>query len=53
MGLTRTAYNLIFRRSSSFMLTMVVGAVVFERWYDFGADAIWENMNKGVRPYIN
>ena len=30
------------------MLTVVVGAVFFERWFDFGADAIWERMNRGV-----
>ncbi len=48
MALAKTAYNLVFKRTSTFLLSVVVGAVFFERWFDFGADAMWERMNRGV-----
>ena len=43
-----TVYNLLFRRTSTFTLTILVGAVFFERAFDHGADALWERMNRGV-----
>ena len=44
----RTVYNLLFRRTSTFALTILVGAVFFERAFDQGADALWDRMNRGV-----
>uniref|UniRef100_A0A8D2JL58 Complex III subunit 9 n=1 Tax=Varanus komodoensis TaxID=61221 RepID=A0A8D2JL58_VARKO len=41
-------YNLLFRRTSSFTLTIVVGAVIFERAMDQGAEALYEYLNQGV-----
>ncbi len=54
MAIGRTVYNALFRRTSTFILTMVVGAVFFERAFDVGADRLWERMNQGVsvRPTI-
>jgi len=52
MGLARQAYNTLFRRSSTFLLTIVVGAVLFERVFDEGLDRTWENMNQGVSALI-
>ncbi|KAM4827104.1 cytochrome b-c1 complex subunit 9 [Thomomys bottae] len=40
-------YSLLFRRTSTFALTIVVGALFFERAFDQGADAIYEQMNEG------
>jgi len=48
MAFGRTVYNLLFRRTSTFMVTVLVGAVFFERAFDRGADALWERMNQGV-----
>jgi ubiquinol-cytochrome c reductase subunit 9 len=47
MGLGRSAYNLLFRRTSTFLVTILFGAVVFERAFDQGADRLWGRMNKG------
>ncbi|KAL5477986.1 hypothetical protein EMCRGX_G024858 [Ephydatia muelleri] len=47
MALGRTVYNALFRRTSTFFVTIVVGAVLFERVFDTSTDALWERMNKG------
>ena len=52
MGLGRSAYNLLFRRTSTFLVTILFGAVVFERAFDQGADRLWGRMNKGVSVYF-
>ncbi|XP_012927391.1 uncharacterized protein LOC101708617 isoform X1 [Heterocephalus glaber] len=44
-------YSLLFRRTSTFALTIAVGAVFFERAFDQGADAIYEHVNDGVRAW--
>lgn len=49
MALLRQAYSALFRRTSTFALTIVLGAVLFERAFDQGADAIFEHLNEGVR----
>ena len=48
MAFGRAVYNLLFRRTSTFVVTILVGAVFFERAFDLGADRLWERMNKGV-----
>ena len=48
MALGQTLYNTFFRRSSTFYVSVLVGAVVFERIFDKWADDLWENMNRGV-----
>ena len=48
MGLTRGVYNLIFKRNSTFLLTVVVGAMFFERALDQAVDYAWERHNQGV-----
>lgn len=40
-------YSLLFRRTSTFALTIAVGALFFERAFDQGADAIYEHINEG------
>ncbi|KAK9955031.1 hypothetical protein ABG768_014939 [Culter alburnus] len=47
MALARSVYNLLFRRTSTFAITIMVGAVVFERVFDQAGDAIFENINRG------
>ncbi|KAF6278686.1 cytochrome b-c1 complex subunit 9 [Rhinolophus sinicus] len=45
--LTGRLYSLLFRRTSTFALTIAVGALFFERAFDQGADAIYEHLNQG------
>uniref|UniRef100_A0A665U0V2 Cytochrome b-c1 complex subunit 9 n=2 Tax=Echeneis naucrates TaxID=173247 RepID=A0A665U0V2_ECHNA len=47
MALVKSVYNLLFRRTSTFAITIMVGAVLFERMFDQGGDTIFEQMNKG------
>nr|XP_060644312.1 cytochrome b-c1 complex subunit 9 [Anolis sagrei ordinatus] len=47
MVLSRRVYNLLFRRTSTFALSIAVGALTFERAFDQGADALFEHLNKG------
>ncbi|XP_067329449.1 cytochrome b-c1 complex subunit 9 [Anolis sagrei] len=47
MALSRRVYNLLFRRTSTFALSIIVGALLFERAFDQGADALFEHLNKG------
>ncbi len=47
MSLTRSVYNALFKRTSTFALTIVVGAVFFERFFDLGGDAIYNYINRG------
>lgn len=49
MALGRTVYNLFFRRTSTFFVTVVVGALFYEVVYDNTIDSMWERMNQGVR----
>lgn len=44
-------YSLLFRKTSTFSLTIVVAALFFERAFDQGADAIYEHINEGVRVW--
>ena len=48
MSVGRTVYNALFRRTSTFAVTIVIGAFAFERVFDEGMDNLWENMNRGV-----
>ncbi|XP_069475385.1 cytochrome b-c1 complex subunit 9 [Ambystoma mexicanum] len=47
MAFGNTVYNLFFRRTSTFTLTVVLGVVVFERAFDQGADALYDHLNRG------
>ncbi|XP_033951709.1 cytochrome b-c1 complex subunit 9 [Gymnodraco acuticeps] len=47
MSLAKSVYNLLFRRTSTFAVTIMVGAVFFERLFDQGGDAIFEELNRG------
>ncbi|NWU01990.1 QCR9 protein, partial [Urocynchramus pylzowi] len=47
MVLLRQIYSSLFRRSSTFALSIVLGAVLFERAFDQGADALFEQLNEG------
>lgn len=52
MSLGRTVYNALFRRTSTFVVTIVVGGFLFERVFDEGMDNLWENMNRGVSIHM-
>ncbi|KAM9451392.1 cytochrome b-c1 complex subunit 9 [Clarias gariepinus] len=47
MALARNIYNLLFKRTSTFAVTIMVGAVFFERVFDQGGDALFEGLNRG------
>ncbi|XP_018410999.1 PREDICTED: cytochrome b-c1 complex subunit 9 [Nanorana parkeri] len=49
MSILNTVYRSLFRRTSTFTLSIVVGVVLFERAFDQGADALFEHLNQGVR----
>lgn len=49
MSLPSTIYNALFRRTSTFAMTIVATAFVFERGFDMGIDYLWRTNNKGVR----
>ncbi|XP_076246162.1 ubiquinol-cytochrome C reductase complex subunit oxen [Calliopsis andreniformis] len=42
-----TLYNVFFKRSSTFTLTILAGGFIFERGFDMLSDSIFENVNKG------
>ncbi|XP_056384672.1 cytochrome b-c1 complex subunit 9 [Hyla sarda] len=47
MSLLNTVYRAVFRRTSTFTLSIVLGVVLFERAFDQGADALFEHLNRG------
>ncbi|KPP60290.1 cytochrome b-c1 complex subunit 9-like [Scleropages formosus] len=47
MALSQTVYNLLFRRTSTFAITIMVGAVLFERVFDQAGNAVFEQLNRG------
>ncbi|NXB25048.1 QCR9 protein, partial [Rhagologus leucostigma] len=47
MALLRQVYGSLFRRTSTFALSVVLGAVLFERAFDQGVDALFEQLNEG------
>ncbi|ESN93557.1 hypothetical protein HELRODRAFT_88593 [Helobdella robusta] len=42
-----SVYNVLFKRTSTFALTCLVGAFVFERFFDQMSDSIFERINQG------
>ncbi|TRZ20944.1 hypothetical protein HGM15179_006125 [Zosterops borbonicus] len=47
MALLRQVYGSLFRRTSTFALSVVLGAVLFERVFDHGGDILFEQLNEG------
>ncbi|XP_066459884.1 cytochrome b-c1 complex subunit 9 [Eleutherodactylus coqui] len=47
MSLLNTVYRSVFRRTSTFALSIVLGVVLFERAFDQGADLLFERLNQG------
>lgn len=47
MALGGTIYNIFFKRSSTFFLSVVVGAFAFERFADGLSDSIFDSINRG------
>lgn len=44
----KAAYDLVFKRTSTFAAAIVFSAFIFERTFDIGADYIFDTYNKGV-----
>ena len=51
-AVSNTIYDVFFKRSSSYMATVMVTATFAGIGYDYVMNAIWEWNNKGVRPVI-
>ena len=47
MALTTTLYNVIGKRTSTYVLSVMVGAFAFERLFDAGTDKFFEVHNQG------
>ncbi|KAI1882417.1 hypothetical protein AGOR_G00250480 [Albula goreensis] len=47
MALTKSVYNLLFRRTSTFAISVMIGAVVFERMFDQAGNAMFDQLNHG------
>jgi ubiquinol-cytochrome c reductase subunit 9 len=48
-GVVGRMYNNVFRRTSTFAATIMVGAFLFERMFDTTSEYIFESANRGVR----
>ncbi|XP_033022155.1 cytochrome b-c1 complex subunit 9-like [Lacerta agilis] len=46
MALAKQVYRVLLRRTATFALTVVVGALLFERAFDQSTDSIFEHINK-------
>ncbi|XP_054962449.1 cytochrome b-c1 complex subunit 9-like [Pan paniscus] len=46
--LTAKLYSLLFRRTSTFALTIAVGVLFFEQVFHQGADEIYQHISEGV-----
>lgn len=51
-GISRTIYNAVFKRTSTFALAVIATAFFFERTVDLGAEKLFEEVNKGVSNYV-
>ncbi|XP_026574456.1 cytochrome b-c1 complex subunit 9 [Pseudonaja textilis] len=47
MAFAQQLYNAVFRRTSTLVLTVVVGAVIFERGFNQATEAIFCRLNEG------
>ncbi|KDR07324.1 Cytochrome b-c1 complex subunit 9 [Zootermopsis nevadensis] len=47
VGIARKVYNSLFRRTSTFAATIMVGAFLFERTFDITSEYIFESINRG------
>lgn len=41
-------YNLIFKRTSTYVVGIMASVFFFERAFDLGSEAVFNNVNKGV-----
>ncbi|XP_054005721.1 cytochrome b-c1 complex subunit 9 [Hylaeus anthracinus] len=46
-GIGNTVYNFLFKRTSTFTLTILAGSFFFERTVDVLSDSLFESLNKG------
>nr|XP_033341252.1 cytochrome b-c1 complex subunit 9 [Megalopta genalis]XP_033341253.1 cytochrome b-c1 complex subunit 9 [Megalopta genalis]XP_033341254.1 cytochrome b-c1 complex subunit 9 [Megalopta genalis] len=46
-GISDALYNAIFKRSSTFALTIMASAFIFERTVNLLSDTFFDNRNKG------
>jgi ubiquinol-cytochrome c reductase subunit 9 len=47
MALGGKIYNIFFKKSSTYFLTLVAGALFFERFSDGLADSLFDSINRG------
>ncbi|KAG8233404.1 hypothetical protein J437_LFUL013397 [Ladona fulva] len=46
-GFSTTVYNALFKRTSTFALTVAVSAFFFERTFELISESMFNSMNKG------
>lgn len=49
MGLGGKVYNIFFKRSSTYFLTLAAGVFVFERFADGLCDSVFDSINRGMQ----
>lgn len=49
----KAAYNLIFKRTSTYAIGIMASVFIFERAFDMAAEGIFFSANKGVRKKID
>lgn len=52
MTVGRRLYNVFFKRTSAYAVTILVGAVIFERTFDGALDSLWDRKNSGVSDSV-
>uniref|UniRef100_A0A8C5RNB6 Cytochrome b-c1 complex subunit 9 n=1 Tax=Laticauda laticaudata TaxID=8630 RepID=A0A8C5RNB6_LATLA len=53
MAFAQQLYKVVFRRTSALVLTVVVGAVIFERGFNQATEAIFCRLNEGVKMHVD
>lgn len=45
-------YDTIFKRTSTYFVGIMASVFIFERAFDLGSEAIYDNVNRGVSEFI-
>lgn len=48
----KAIYNLVFKRTSTYVVGIMASVFFFERAFDMGSEACFNNVNKGVRKTL-
>lgn len=48
----KAIYNLVFKRTSTYVVGIMASVFFFERAFDMGSEACFNNVNKGVSEQL-